>query len=39
MKGTYELSPGKFEETYGIVKIKPGQFEVYIEPFLTENEL
>ena len=39
MKGTYELSPGKFEESYSIVKTEPGQFEVYIDSCLKENEL
>ena len=38
MKGTYKL-PGDLEvnETYGIVNKEPGQFEVYIEPFLKED--
>ena len=31
MKGTYELLPGEFEETYSIFHIEPGQFEVYID--------
>ena len=39
MKGTYELAPGDFEETYGIVNTAPGKFEVYIDPCLKENEL
>ena len=34
MKGTYALSPDEFEETYGIVKTEPGQYEVYVDPIL-----
>ena len=38
MKGTYKLSCGLEEnETYGIVKTGPKQFEVYIDPSLTES--
>ena len=28
-KSAYKISPGEFIETYGIVHIEPGQFEVY----------
>jgi len=39
MKGNYELAPGSFEETYGIVKTAPGKFECYIKSTLKGNEL
>ena len=31
IKGTYQIAPGDFIETYGIVHIELGQFEVYID--------